>query len=213
MSAVDYGAAESVLIRSSTYKTAFKMMTAYATLITLVAAGATASTIYLATHQPAPRYFATGSDGQILPLIPLDEPHLSAERVANYAVEAVTSALTYRFDRYQDDFQAAQDFFTQPRGWNSFVSAVQDSNVLDMVKSRRFNSTAVAQNARIVRQGVSADGVYEWVVQMPVRVTFQSASEVTSQDLTVTVTMQRVQTYQTPEAMAIYRFVTSPGRS
>ena len=68
MSAVDYGAAESVLIRSGTYKTAFKLMTAYASFITLVAAGATASTIYLATHQPAPRYFApTPGGGRLLP--------------------------------------------------------------------------------------------------------------------------------------------------
>ena len=209
--ATDVGAAESILIRSGTYKTAFKLMTVYALIATLAAGGATASAVYLATHQPEPRYFATSSDGQILPLIPLNQPHHSAERVANYAVEAVTSALTYRFDRYKEEFQASQDFFTQPAGWNSFVQAIEDSNILDLVRERRFNSTAVAQNARIVKQGVNAEGVYEWVLQMPVKITYQSASEITNQSLLVTVYLRRLQTYQTPEAMAIYKFIAAPG--
>ena len=208
-----YGNAESILIRSGTYRTAFKMMTAYAIVATLVAAVSTGAVVYLATNQPEPRYFATTTNGQIQPLVPLNQPHHSNEAVANYAVTAVTSALTYSFDRYRQQFQEAQDYFTQPTGWNSFVSAVDDSKILDLVKERRFNSTAVAQNALIVRQGVNDDGIYEWVLQMPVRVTYQSASEVTGQNLMVTVYLKRLQTYQTPAAMAIDRFVAAPGRS
>jgi intracellular multiplication protein IcmL len=142
-----------------------------------------------------------------------NQPHHSNEAVANYAVTAVTSALTYSFDRYREQFQEAQDYFTQPQGWNSFVEAVDNSDILDLVQERRFNSTAVAQNALIVRQGVNAEGVYEWVLQMPVRVTYQSASEVTGQNIMVTIYLKRLQTYQTPAAMAIDRFVAGPGRN
>lgn len=206
-----YGNAESVLVRAATYKTAFRAMTIYAFIATVAAGLATTATVYLALTRPDPKYFATTSEGQILPLVPLDQPHQSNAAVANYAVTAVTSALTYSFDRYKQQFQAAQDYFTQPTGWNSFVKAVDQSDILKLVKKRRFNSTAIAQNAIIVKQGVNAQGVYEWIIQMPVRVTYQSASEVTGQNLTVTIYMRRLQTYQTPAAMAIDRFIAAPG--
>jgi intracellular multiplication protein IcmL len=161
--------------------------------------------------KPEPRYFATAAGGQILPLVPLDQPHLSANDVANYAVRAVTDALTYDFKNYRADFQGAQDYFTKPDGWNSFVEALEKSDQLTMVKDRRLNTTAVAQDAVIVREGVNGNGVYEWVIQIPVRMTYESASEISGQDLLVTVTMQRLQTYQSPYAAAISRFVAARG--
>ncbi|MEC5291942.1 type IVB secretion system apparatus protein IcmL/DotI [Aurantimonas sp. C2-6-R+9] len=206
-----YGNAESILVRAGTWKTAFKAMTLFAGLMTVVATGATATAVYLALERPEPRYFATTNEGQIQPLIPLDRPHLSAAAVSNFAVNAVTASLTYSFDQYRPQFQDAQQWFTQPAGWNSFVGAVDESGMLDLVRERRFNSSAVAQNAVITTQGINASGIYEWVVQMPVRITYQSASELSGQTILVTVRLSRLQTYQSPYAMAISQYVAAPG--
>lgn len=205
-----YGAAESVLIRADAYRTGMKTMVAVAGMLSIVAASAVGAAAYLATNQPEARYFATTVDGHIQPLVALHEPHLSAEAVANFSVKAVTNALTYDFANYRDDFQSAQRWFTKPTGWNSFVEAVQSSGTLDLVKERRFNTTAVAQNAVIVSEGVR-NGVYEWLIQVPIKVAYQSSSEITSQNLMVTVRIQRLQTYQSPDAVAISQFVAAPG--
>lgn len=116
-------------------------------LSTTVLAGSTA---YLAVSRPEPRYFATTTDGQLLPLVPLDKPHQSAAEVSNFAVKAVTTSLTYDFANYRADFNNALQHFTKPTGWNQFVEAVQKSQMHDLVQTRRLNTTAVANNAVMV---------------------------------------------------------------
>lgn len=207
----DYGQLETVLMRADVYRTAYRRMSIVALALLVVTVIAVCAAVSLALTRPEPRYFATTTDGRIQPLIPLDRPHLSAAEVSTYAAEAVTSSFTYSFATYQQDFQRAQQYFTKPRGWNSFVEAIQKSGTLDLVKNRRLNTTAIAQRAVIVREGVGANGTYEWIVQMRVRVTYQSASEVTGQNLMVTVTLQRLQSYEHPRGAAISRIIAAPG--
>lgn len=211
MSNEDYGKIETMLMRADTYRSAYRRMCFISTALAAVTVISVLAALTLAMTKPEPRYFATTTDGRITPLVPLNQPHLSAAEVANFATEGVTRALTYSFDNYRTDFQDAQIYFTKPRGWNSFVDALQSSGQLDLVKKSKLNTTAVAQRAVIVREGVSTDGVYEWVVQMPVRITYQSASQVTGQNFMVTITLQRLQTYEHPRAAAISSFNAAPG--
>ncbi|MBB4000101.1 type IVB secretion system apparatus protein IcmL/DotI [Aureimonas pseudogalii] len=212
MSATNYGNAESVLMRASTYKSAYKIMAIYAAVATGVACVGVGSAVYLALTRPEPRYFATTSNGQIQPLTPLDRPHMSSADVLNFAVRAVSNSLTYSFDNYRAQFQESQQFFSQPDGWNSFVDAVSKSKALDLVRNGRFNSFAtVPQTPVIVRQGTNASGSYEWIVQMPIRITYQSASEVSGQSNMVTVRLTRLPTYETPYGIAISQFNAAAG--
>lgn len=211
MSSTGFGNAESVLMRASTYKAAYKIMAIYAAVATAVACVGVGSAVYLAMTRPEPRYFATTTNGQIQPLTPLDRPHMSSADVLNFAARAVTNSLTYSFDNYRAQFQEAQQYFSQPDGWNSFVEAVQKSKALDLVRNGRFNSSAIAQTPVIVRQGPNASGSYEWIVQMPIRITYQSASEVTGQSSMVTVRLTRLPTYETPYGIAISQFNAAAG--
>ncbi|WP_019998609.1 type IVB secretion system apparatus protein IcmL/DotI [Aureimonas ureilytica] len=211
MSSTGFGNAESVLMRASTYKAAYKIMAIYAAVATAVACVGVGSAVYLALTRPEPRYFATTTNGQIQPLTPLDRPHMSSADVLNFAARAVTNSLTYSFDNYRAQFQEAQQYFSQPDGWNSFVEAVQKSKALDLVRNGRFNSSAIAQTPVIVRQGPNASGSYEWIVQMPIRITYQSASEVTGQSNMVTVRLTRLPTYETPYGIAISQFNAAAG--
>lgn len=204
-----YGSAESILTNADAYRTTARLMTRIAVVAMSVAVVAVGIATYSLTNRPEPRYFATTTDGQIQPLVPLDRPHLSANAVTNFAVQAVTQSLTYDFANYRDDFQRSMQWFTKPTGWNSFVQAVQSSGTLDLVQRRKFNTTAVAENAVIVREGVQS-GKYTWVIQIPINVTYQSASQVTSQKLLVSVLIQRLQTYESPYAVAIEQFVAAP---
>lgn len=204
-------AVESILRSARTFEISYKVMARVALGLALSTTVLAATTAWLAFSRPEPRYFATTSDGQLLPLVPLDRPHQSAAEVSNFAVKAVTTSLTYDFANYRADFNNALQYFTKPTGWNQFVEAVQKSQMLDLVQSRRLNTTAVANNAVIVREGINERGVYEWMVQIPLRVTYQSASEVTGQNFMITVNIERLQTYESPYAMAISRFIAAPG--
>lgn len=211
MSNNDYGKIESILTRADTFKTAYHRMSFVALALAGTTIISTAAAITLALSRPAPVYFATNSDGSITPVIPRSQPHLSPAEVANFATEAATRSMTYSFSNYRAEFEDMKPYFSRPRGWNSFVDALNKSGQLDLIKSQRLNTTAVAQRAVIVREGLNPDGIYEWIVQLPLRVTYQSSSQVTGQNFTVTLALTRMEATEYPRTIAVSNFNAAPG--
>jgi len=179
-------------------------------LISMLANFALASMlIYLLTHPPAPKYFATTINGRITPLFALDEPNQSDSAVLQWANTAAIAAYTYNFVNYRTELQAASSFFT-PEGWAQFLQALQDSNNLDAVKAKKLIVSAVATRAPIILQEGLLNGVYAWRVQMPLLVTYQSASEFNQQNNVVTMLITRISTLNSPRGIGISQFVVGP---
>ncbi len=165
--------------------------------------------IYLLTHPPAPKYFATSIGGRITPLFPLNEPNQSDSAVLQWGNQAATAAFTYNFVNYREELQASSQFFTSD-GWSQFLTALQQSNNLDAVKAKKLIVSAVATRAPIILQKGVLNGRYSWRVQMPVLVTYQSASEFTQQNNVVTMLITRVSTLNSPRGIGISQFVVGP---
>ncbi|WP_058533119.1 type IVB secretion system apparatus protein IcmL/DotI [Legionella saoudiensis] len=165
--------------------------------------------VYMVTHPPAPRYFATSINGRITPLFPLNEPNQSDSAVLQWANQAAIAAFTYNFVNYRDELQASSGFFTA-EGWDQFLNALQQSNNLDAVKAKKLIVSAVATRAPIILQKGVLNGSYSWRVQMPILVTYQSASEFTQQNNVVTMLITRVSTLNSPRGIGISQFVVGP---
>jgi intracellular multiplication protein IcmL len=165
--------------------------------------------VYILTHPPAPKYFATSINGRITPLFPLDEPNQSDSAVLQWANQAAIAAFTYNFVNYRDELQASSGFFTAD-GWDQFLNALQQSNNLDAVKAKKLIVSAVATRAPIILQKGVLNGNYSWRVQMPILVTYQSASEFTQQNNVVTMLITRVSTLNSPRGIGISQFVVGP---
>ncbi|HAU1167030.1 TPA: type IV secretion protein DotI [Legionella pneumophila] len=165
--------------------------------------------VYMITHPPAPKYFATSINGRITPLFPLDEPNQSDSAVLQWANQAAIAAFTYNFVNYRDELQASSGFFTA-EGWDQFLGALEQSNNLDAVKAKKLVVSAVATRAPIILQKGVLNGRYSWRVQMPILVTYQSASEFTQQNNVVTMLITRVSTLNSPRGIGILQFVVGP---
>ncbi|HAU1080565.1 TPA: type IV secretion protein DotI [Legionella pneumophila] len=165
--------------------------------------------VYMITHPPAPKYFATSINGRITPLFPLDEPNQSDSAVLQWANQAAIAAFTYNFVNYRDELQASSGFFTA-EGWDQFLGALEQSNNLDAVKAKKLVVSAVATRAPIILQKGVLNGRYSWRVQMPILVTYQSASEFTQQNNVVTMLITRVSTLNSPRGIGISQFVVGP---
>ncbi|HAU1154399.1 TPA: type IV secretion protein DotI [Legionella pneumophila] len=165
--------------------------------------------VYMITHPPAPKYFATSINGRITPLFPLDEPNQSDSAVLQWANQAAIAAFTYNFVNYRDELQASSGFFTA-EGWDQFLGALEQSNNLDAVKAKKLVVSAVATRAPIILQKGVLNGRYSWRVQMPILVTYQSASEFTQQSNVVTMLITRVSTLNSPRGIGISQFVVGP---
>ena len=179
-------------------------------LISIVANFVLASIlVYIILHPPAPKYFATSINGRITPLFPLNEPNQSDSAVLQWANQAAIAAFTYNFVNYRSELQASSGFFT-PEGWNQFLTALQQSNNLDAVKAKKLIVSAVATRAPIILQKGLLNGVFAWRVQMPILVTYQSASEFSQQNNVVTMLITRVSTLNSPRGIGISQFVVGP---
>ncbi|KTD18369.1 type IVB secretion system apparatus protein IcmL/DotI [Legionella jordanis] len=164
---------------------------------------------YLLTHPPAPKYFATSINGRITPLYPLNEPNQSDSAILQWANQAAIAAFTYNFVNYREELQASSGFFTA-EGWTQFLNALQESNNLDAVKAKKLIVSAVATRAPIILQKGILNGRYSWRVQMPILVTYQSASEFSQQNNVVTMLITRVSTLNSPRGIGIAQFVVGP---
>ncbi len=165
--------------------------------------------VYIISHPPAPKYFATSINGRITPLFPLNEPNQSDSAVLQWANQAAIAAFTYNFVNYRTELQASSGFFTSD-GWDQFLTALEQSNNLEAVKAKKLIVSAVATRAPIILQKGILNGRYAWRVQMPILVTYQSASEFSQQNNVVTMLITRVSTLNSPRGIGIAQFVVGP---
>lgn len=208
MSSDDYGASESMMLRHQTYADGFRRMTILAAAAVVAGGLGLGFGVWALTRQPEPKYFATQKDGQILPLIPLDQPYLSDSQVSNFAVDCVSKTLTVSFAVWQKNLSDSQSCFTR-EGWDAMMKALEDSSTLEFIKTRRLDSVATVAGASIVERG-RADARYAWRVKMPINLTFVSSSEKTNQQIEALVEIVRTPTYENVSGVAINRFIAQP---
>ena len=202
-------ALKTVALRNSFYRDSYRRVLIVLLISIIINISLAAVLVYMITHPPLPRYFATSINGRITPLFALDEPNQSDSAVLQWANQAAIAAFSYNFVNYREELQAASGFFTGA-GWKQFLDALQESNNLDAVKAKKLIVSAVATRAPIIlRKGV-LNGRYSWRVQMPILVTYQSASEFSQSNNIVTMLIRRVSTLNSPRGIGISQFVVGP---
>ena len=91
----------------------------------------------------------------------------------------------------------------------SFNEALTQSRLLEQVEQYQQVVTATATGAPVVVQEAVINGVYRWVVQMPLLVTYQSGSKRSDSNLMVTLVIVRVPTLETPNGIAIEQWIAT----
>lgn len=202
-------AVEMVYLRNAFYRDSYRRVLLTLLLSMVIVVLLAGVLVYQITHPPMPKYFATSINGRITPLTPLNRPNQAQPALLQWANQAAISAYTYNFVTYRKELQAASAFFT-PKGWSSFQSALRTSNNLDAVKAKKLIVSAVATGAPIILKEEVVNGIYTWRVQMPMLVTFQSASEISQQRLMVVMSIVRVSTLDSARGIGISSFVAQP---
>lgn len=180
-------------------------------LISVIALGVA---LVLVWQKPEPVYFATRTGGELIPLVPLNEPHLGTEQIIHFATQAVTRANTYDFANYKQQLSEVRDYFTDD-GYTAFVEALNASGNLKLVVGRRMVATAVANGGVIVQQGLSRSSrseSYMWRVQIPLVITYQSSEESQVQELVVQLDIIRIPTWKNEWGVAVGRLISRSSR-
>jgi len=199
-----YGATETALSRHETYRIGFRRVGLAAIVMAVATTTSVGAAWWAISHKEAPKYFIADEDGRITPLVPVDQPYLSNGQITNFAVEAITRAMTMNFVNWRQDLFEASEYFERPDGWNNFLSALEGSGTLDLIRNRRLISSTVANGAVIVGSGPH-NGRYTWVVQVPLTITYQSSSEQSVENRMAEIEISRLPTWQAPRAVGITR--------
>ena len=199
-----------VKLRNEFYRDNYRKVVAALLLSFFILLVLVAALFYIVSHPPAPRYFATSSDGRLAPLVPFSQPNLSNSAILEWSNTAAAAAYSYNFVNYRQALQQAADYFT-PEGKQMFFTAIKNSNNLQAVISKKLIVSAVATGVPVIlEQGILA-GRYTWKVQIPMLITFQSASQFSQQSVTVTLLIVRISTLTSPRGIGIAQFIVSGG--
>lgn len=197
-------------MRNEFYRDGYRTLLKLALLEALIIVGLIFSMLFVIhVHQPENRYFATTEDGRLMPMVPLNQPNLSTPALMSWVAQATTEVMTFGFNDYRRRLQEASRNFTRT-GWESFTTALQQSRIIEVVESNQQVLTAAPQGAPVLQSEGVVMGRYQWVVQLPMILTYQAGTRTRSDALLVTVVVVRVPRLESANGVGIEQWIAAP---
>lgn len=179
------------------YRTLMKMTIGQTLIILLLVL---AMFYVVSIHQPEDRYFATTEDGRVIPMVALNQPNLSNAALSSWVAQASTDIMTFGHNDYRRQLQEASSYFTR-QGWQSFTKALEEASTIETVTANKQIISAAPRGAPIILgQGV-VNGRFQWRVQFPLSLTYESGSKKSSRNYVVTATVVRVSRLESPNGI------------
>lgn len=174
-------------------------------ILALLAAAQSAILALLSWQEPQPNYYATTTNGVVVDLHPLSEPVLTSTYITEWASLATRKVFNLSFINYDNEIQQTSQYFT-PDAEMKFKAALKSAGLLDTVAKEKVNMSAVVSNAPVILNRGIYQGRFTWTVQLPVLITFSSASETQNKHVIVTMNVQRIPTLNTAQGLMISDF-------
>ncbi len=197
----------SVVVRNEFYRDGYRSLLRLALIQGIIIICLTGAMYFvIAVHQPENRYFATTEDGRLVPMVPLNEPNLSTPALMSWVAQASTEVMTFGFNDYRRRLQESSRNFTR-RGWEDFIQAMQKSRIIEMLEANQQVITAAPTGAPILESEGLVAGRYQWTIQLPLILTFQSGDRKRSSNYIVTIVVVRVPRLESANGVGIERWI------
>ena len=190
-----------VVLRNEFYRDGYRTLMRLALVQIVIIFMLVAAIFYVINvHQPEDRYFATTEDGRVIPMIALNQPNLSTAALTSWVAQASTEIMTFGHNDYRRRLQEASSFFTR-QGWQSFTKALEEASFIETVTANKQVISAAPRGAPIVLQEGIVNGRYQWIVQFPLSLTFESGSKKNNRNIIVTAEVVRVSRLESPNGV------------
>lgn len=200
-----------VVLRNEYYRDGYRMALRIAVVQSFIILGLIGAMFFvIQVHQPENRFFATTEDGRVIPMVALNQPNLSSPALLSWVAQAATEVMTFGFNDYRRRLQEASRNFTR-RGWESFTTALQRARIIESIEANSQVITAAPRGAPILKSEGIINGQYQWVVQIPMVLTYQSGSRTRSDNWMVTLVIVRVPRLESPNGVGIAQWIATPG--
>lgn len=162
----------------------------------------------LAHRQPQTKYFSVDTRGVIVPLIPMNEPHMTDSAILELSAKVVAQSYTFDADNYRDAIMGVQQYYTS-EGFEGFTKSMQaqiayvKDNIL--IASAVPTGTPVLIKSGLINTGAGGD-VVAWKIRVPVLVTYRSKGDSSTVRRVVTLVIVNRPTYETPYGVGVSSF-------
>lgn len=207
----DVGSVGKVVLRNEYYRDGYRLALRVAVVQSFIIVALVAAMFYVVhVHQPENRYFATTEDGRLVPMVSLAQPNLSSPALMSWVAQSATEVMTFGFNDYRRRLQESSRNFT-PKGWESFTKALQAARLIESIQENSQVITAAPRGAPILESEGIVGGRYQWVVQIPMVLTYQSGSKTRTGNWMVTLVVVRVPRLESPNGVGIAQWIAAPG--
>lgn len=191
-----------VVVRNEFYRDGYRTLLRLALIQIVIIVLLVGAMFYVINiHQPEDRYFATTEDGRLIPMVALNQPNLSAAALASWVAQASTEIMTFGHNDYQRRLQESSRHFTR-RGWQGFTKAIESANTISTISKNQQVVTAAPRGAPVIVSEGTVNGRYEWQVQFPLVLTYQSGAKTQNKPVIVNAKVVRVSRLESPNGVA-----------
>lgn len=143
-------------------------------------------------------------------MVNLPEPIRGVDEIADLAASITASSLTLNFVDYYKQLENIRGKFTKD-GWKSFGQSLVSSGFIDAVLTKKLSVSVVVIGTPVLMNRGMLNGSYAWKFQMPILVTYESASDKKTQNQIVNIIFKRIPLDQNGAevGIAVDSFVTS----
>lgn len=121
----------------------------------------------------------------------LSDSSVSNSEVLVWATEAAVAALSYNFAEYPKNFQTASNYFI-PNAWTAYLTALKESGSFDEVIKKKWVVSATTIGSPVILSQGARNNIYEWDIQIPMKLIYQSAFHFTKQTVIVDMHVTKV---------------------
>lgn len=140
----------------------------------------------------------------------LKTAHLSDEEVIKWVEKAAPDIMTFGHKNYKTRMAESSNYFTKD-GWKSFSLALQSARIIESIEANKQNITSVTDGTPILQSGGVVDGQYQWVAQVPVKLTYKSGNRVRKDRWIVTLLIQRVPESHNSYGLGVAQWIATMG--
>lgn len=195
-------AAGTILARNALSREKYLFLVRVTMLISIVLVISVLVNLYLGIRPVEYRYFVTDPSGGIREIQTLNRPIQSQELVLNWATRSITKAYSMNFANYSQQLKDIEPSFNAA-GWRGFQEALKSTGYLDKMLANQYSTSAVPKSAPVVVAQGEYQGVWAWRLQLPILVSYKSASVSQTQEVTVDVVVVRRPETENPSGLAI----------
>ena len=207
----DMSGLSKVVLRNEYYRDGYRLALRVAVIQAFVIVGLIAAMFFvIKVHQPENRYFATTEDGRLIPMVALSQPNLSNPALMSWVAQAATETMTFGFSDYRRRLQESSRNFTR-RGWESFTNALQSARIIESIEANSQVISAAPRGAPVLQSEGVINGQYQWIVQIPMVLSYQSGSLTRSENWLVTLVVVRVPRLESPNGVGIAQWIAVKG--